>query len=146
MSSLIWDQDNIVQRVRDNVEELGHVKYDKTANEYVLWLRDTRDVFGINKGYVRGDTFSSMADAKRHAAQSTSARLFHYMWLVGLRHDRDRPDKEIDKSIENAHDAKPLTESTFKEEMKKGKRRGYWMAAFGVVMAILVRLLLEIVL
>ena len=65
MSSVVWDKDNLIQKVGGNVEELGHVKYDQHSNEYVLWLKDTRDVFGTNKGYIRGDSFPSMKDAKQ---------------------------------------------------------------------------------
>ena len=119
MSSVVWDKDNLIQKVGGNVEELGHVKYDQHSNEYVLWLKDTRDVFGTNKGYIRGDSFPSMKDAKQNAAGSKSAFLLHYMWMVGLRDDRNKTGKDVTQGIEDSERSKPLTESTFKEEMDK---------------------------
>ena len=44
MGSVLWDANNLIQKVGENLEELGHVKYDETANEHVLWLRDWRNV------------------------------------------------------------------------------------------------------
>ena len=100
-------------------ENWGNVKYDENLNEYTLWLKDIRDVFGNNKGYIRGDSFPSMKDAKQHAALSMSARLFHYMWLVGLRGDGNDTGKDVAQGIEDAESGKPVTVSTFKEEMNK---------------------------
>ena len=51
MSSVVWDGDNLVQRVGDDIEELGHVKFEPASNRYVLWLRDLRGVFGVNDAY-----------------------------------------------------------------------------------------------
>ena len=119
MSSIVWDKDNLIQKVGGNVEELGHVKYDQHSNEYVLWIKDARDVFGTNKGYIRGDSFPSMKDAKQNAAGSKSAFLSHYMWMVGLRDDRNKTGKDVTQGIEDSERSKPLTVSTFKEEMDK---------------------------
>ena len=85
MSSVLWDGDNLIQKVGPHVEQLGHVKPDENAGTYVLWLKDTRAVFGPANAYIRGDTFPSMKEAKQRAAISVSASLFHYMWLAGLR-------------------------------------------------------------
>ena len=122
MSSVVWDGDNLIQKVGGNLEELGHVKYDESSNQHVLWLKDIRDVFGTHKGYVRGDSFPSMKDAKQHAAFSTSASLFHYMWMVGLRGNGNETDKDVAQSIEDAERGMPLTVSTFMEEMSKAKK------------------------
>ena len=119
MSSVLWDGDNLIQKVGQNTEKLGHVKLDEHADEYVLWLKDTRGVFAPGNTYMRGDTFPSMKDAKQRAASSVSAWLFHYMWLVGLRDSAERSDSAIAQAIADAQDGKPLKESTFKEEMEK---------------------------
>lgn len=119
MSSVVWDKDNLIQRFRNHVEELGHVKFDPNSNNYVLWLKDTRDVFGINKGYVRAESFPSMRDAKQNAAFSVSAGLFHDMWLVGLRDTGIATDQDIVQRIRDAEGGEPLTVSTFKEELAK---------------------------
>ena len=121
MSSVLWDKDNLIQRVGSNIEELGHVRHEENSNQYVLWLKDTRGVFGSNKGYIRGDTFPSMEDAKQNAASSTSAWLFHYMWLIGLRTEGNERGRDVAQAIEGVESGKPLTESTFKEEMDKLK-------------------------
>ena len=121
MSSVLWDGDNLIQRVGDDIEELGHVKYDEHSNTHVFWLRDSRNVFGVNKGYVRGDSFPSMGDAKLHAASSTSARLFHFMWLVGLRTGAQASDADVAQAIADTEAGRPLTASTFKAEMEKIK-------------------------
>ena len=118
MSSVVWDGDNLVQRVGDDIEELGHVKFEPASNRYVLWLRDLRGVFGVNDAYVRGDSFPSMRDAKQHAASSTSAWLFHFMWLAGLRDRGQASDADIAQVLADAETGKPLTVSTFKEEME----------------------------
>ena len=91
MSSVQWHGDNLIQRVGDSVEELGHVKYDENTGTYVLWLRDLRGVFGTNKRYIRGHSFASMEDARRRAAGSESAQHFHLMWLAGLRDSGQPP-------------------------------------------------------
>ena len=123
MGSVIWDANNLIQKVGENLEELGHVKYDEHSNTHVLWLRDSRDVFGVNKGYVRGDSFPSMGEAKLHAASSTSARLFHFMWLVGLRTGAQASDVDVAQAIADTETGRPLTASTFKEEMERAERR-----------------------
>ena len=119
MSSVVWDGDNLLQRVGNNIEELGHVKYEENSNEFVLWLKDTRGVFGNKNGYIRGDSFLSMRDAKQNAAFTTSASLFHHMWMVGLRDDGKEAEKDVAQAIEDAESGQPVTVSTFKEEMAK---------------------------
>ena len=121
MSSVVWDGDNLVQRVRDRIEELGHVKFEPASNRYVLWLRDLRGVFGVKDGYIRGDTFPSMTDAKQHAASSTSAWLFHLMWLSGLRDRGKASETDIAQALADAESGKPLSVSTFKQEMETVK-------------------------
>ena len=84
MSSVLWDKDNLIQRVGSNIEELGHVRHEENSNQYVLWLKDTRGVFGSNKGYIRGDTFPSMEDAKQK-------RCFLHVCVAFPLHVVDRP-------------------------------------------------------
>lgn len=134
MSSVFWDRDNLLQRVRDNIEELGHVKYEENSNEFVLWLKDTRGVFGNKNGYIRGDSFSSMKDAKQNAAFTTSVSLFHHMWMVGLRNNK-AADKDVTQGIEDAEKGKPLTESTFKAEMDEMKADFKKRAIIGYIFA-----------
>ena len=119
MSSVLWDGDNLIQKLGREVEQLGHVRLDENAGVYVLWLKDTRGVFGPGGTYVRGDTFPSMKDAKRCAASSVSASLFHHMWLMGLREGSEHADPAIDQAIANAQEGRPLEETTFKEEMER---------------------------
>ena len=69
----------------------------------------------------------------RTAAFSTSATLFNYMWMVGLRDDGKVSDKQLDRSKEDAERGKPLDESTFMEEMKKAKNRGNLGLVIGLV-------------
>ena len=137
MSSVLWDQDNLIQRVGNHVEELGHVKYDPNSNNYVLWLKDTRDVFGTNRGYIRGDLFPSVREAKQNAAGSMSAWLFHYMWLVGMRDAENPTDKDIAQGIRDAESGKPLTESTFKEEMEKADKRARLHLVIGIAIGVI---------
>ena len=119
MSSVLWDGDNLIQKIGQHVEQLGHIRRDANSDEYVLWLKDTRGVFGPGGTYIRGDTFPSMKDAKQRAAMSVSASLFHYMWLAGLRDRAERPDGAVAQAIADVEDGKPLKESTFKEEMQR---------------------------
>ena len=119
MSSVLWDGDNLIQKVGQHVDQLGHVKLDDHAGAYVLWLKDTRGVFGSGNTYIRGDTFASMKEAKQRAATSVSASLFHYMWLAGLRDSERQPDGAIAQAIADAEEGKPLKESTFKQEMER---------------------------
>ena len=119
MSSVIWDEDNLIQKVGQDVEQLGHVKLDENAGAYVLWLNDTRGVFGPGNTYIRGDTFPSMKDAKQRAASSVSASLFHHMWLVGLRDSQEQSASAIAQDIADAEDGKPLKESTLKKEIER---------------------------
>lgn len=121
MSSVIWDGDNLVQRVSDNIDELGHVKFEPDSSLYVLWLRDLRGVFGTKDAYIRGDSFPSMRDAKQHAASSTSAWLFHLMWLAGLRDRGKKSEANVTQALADAESGKPLTVSTFAQEMETVK-------------------------
>ena len=142
--SVLWDKDNLIQRVGSNIEELGHVRYEENSNQYILWLKDTRGVFGSNKGYIRGDTFPSMEDAKQNAASSTSAWIFHFMWLAGLRAE-GKTGKAIDQGIEDAESGKPLTESTFKEEMAKADKRERLYLGIGLGFSLLVGIVLSLI-
>lgn len=123
MSTVLWDGDNLIQKAGKNIEQLGHVKYEEASDDYVLWLKDTRNVFGTNTGYIRGDAFRSLEDAKQNATTSTSAFLFHYMWLVGLRDSSKIADKTVAQNLKDYENGRPLTESTFKDEMAKANRK-----------------------
>ena len=79
-----------------------------------------------------------MEDAKQNAASSTSATLFNYMWMVGLRDDGKVSDKQLDRSKEDAERGKPLNESTFMEEMKKAKKLNIRLFIFGLVASLFV--------
>lgn len=109
MSSVIWNGDNRVLRGGDNIEELGHVKFEAASNRYVLWLRDLRGIFGVNDAYVRGDSFPSMSDAKQNAVSSTPAWLFHLMWLAGLRDRSPISSAQVVQALADAESGKPLT-------------------------------------
>lgn len=146
MSSILWDGNNLIQKVGDNIEELGHVKFDEHSKDYVLWLRDTRGVLGSNKGYIRGDSFPSMEDAKQHAASSVSARIFHHMWMVGLRDGGIDTGKDFAQDIKDAESGKhPDTLQVIAElqkmqkqlkEAKKGAIRNYVVTLVSLVVAI----------
>ena len=77
MSSIIWQGDRLFQRVANDEEELGYVSLENDSGTYVLWLKDTCGVLGMN--YIRGDEFSSMTEAKAGAAVSPSAFIMHIM-------------------------------------------------------------------
>ncbi len=81
MSAITWKEENrLFQHVGTHEEELGYVAFDQKSKTYVLWLKDTCGVLGLNGGYIRGDEFPSMAAAKEKAASSPSAFIFH-MWM-----------------------------------------------------------------
>ena len=84
MSSITWDREQLVQRVGNDSEELGYVSLDSNSATYVLWLKDTVGVLDLNGGYIRGDEYASMADAKSNAAASPSAFIMHYIWMRRL--------------------------------------------------------------
>ena len=84
MSSIRLEGEKLLQRHRDSVAELGHIEYDKRTHKFVVWLRDSHDAFRMNRGYVRGDEYDSMTEAKAQAAASTAARLMHLLWLSRL--------------------------------------------------------------
>lgn len=82
MSTITWKEKNrLFQRVGTHEEELGYVALDQNSGTYVLWLKDTCGVLGLNGGYMRGDEFPSMAAAKQKAASSPSAWILHYIWV-----------------------------------------------------------------
>ena len=84
MSPITWQGNRLIQQVasRGMEEELGCVDLDASSGKYVLWLKDTRNAFAVNSGYIRGDEFDSINDAKRNAAGSVSANLMHHMWMA----------------------------------------------------------------
>lgn len=81
MSAITWQGDHLFQRVGTHEEELGYIDFDQNAQTYVLWLKDTCGVLGLNSGPIRGDEFPSMAAAKQEAALSPSAFILHYLWM-----------------------------------------------------------------
>ena len=92
MSKIIFAGNQLIQSVGEHSEILGLVSPEENPDgfPYVLWLLDTRGVFGFPEEdrkrpkYVRGDTFTSMQEARGKATSCASAQLFHYMWLIGL--------------------------------------------------------------
>ena len=126
MSSVVWDKDKLIQRVGDNTEELGHVRHDKNSNMYILWLK-------IDTGYIPGDSFVSMKDAKQHAASSTSALLFHYMWMVGL---RKAGAQGIENSISTLDKKMDLMAKEANEREIKSKKREIWIAVISSVITL----------
>ena len=87
MSSMWWDGNRIMQSVgsRDSSAELGYVGHDKHAKKYVLWLKDYGGDFIGNAGhYVRGDTWTSMEEAREEAPRCASAFLLHLKWMHSL--------------------------------------------------------------
>ena len=112
------------------------MKYDENSKDYVLWFKDTRGVFGdTTRGniYIRGDSFPSMEDAKQNAAISVSASIFHHIWMAGLQDKGKIGNKQFAQFKEDADSGKPLTESTFKEEMGKFKCWSIIGTVIGVV-------------
>ena len=82
MSSMTWRDDRtIIQRAGNEAEELGYVELENDTGFYVLWLKDTCGVLDLSGGHIRGDTFSSMEDARQRATLAPSAFIMHYMWL-----------------------------------------------------------------
>ena len=103
MSSVYWEGDRLLQNGgKDRVEELGVVALDKHSNTYVLWLKDTCDVFGLPGTYLRGDEYPSIALAKQNAALSMSARIAHHMWMIKLfkeaKNDKKHSQNWVDES------------------------------------------------
>ncbi len=125
MSSVVWDKGKLIQQAGGNTEELGYVKYDESSNMYILWLKDVRGVFGVNVKHIRGDFFTSMSDARQHAASSTSAFLFHYMWMVGL---RKVGAESIEDSISTLNKKMDLMAKEANKREIKSKKREIWIA------------------
>lgn len=136
MSSIVWDGDNLIQRLGRSSAELGHVKFDQDPSKVVLWLRDTRNVFAVNGGYVRGDEFASMSEAKKLAAVSSSASLLHHLWLAGLK-GSEAAEAKIRQALADAQTGKPLRESTFKEVMAERDRQAKRWAILNLLWSIL---------
>ena len=95
MSSINWNGNRVMQRVGNDAEELGYVDLDSNSGTYVLWLKDTCGVLDLSGGYIRGDEFESMSDAKNEAASSPSAFIMHYIWL--RRATRNRAIEAVDE-------------------------------------------------
>ena len=81
MSSVTWKENRLFQHVGKHDEELGYVDFDQNSTTYVLWLKDTCGVLGLHGEYIRGDESLSMAAAKQKAASSSSAFIFHCIWM-----------------------------------------------------------------
>ena len=56
MSSMIWHDNILVQRLMSHTEELGRLKYDSFTGTYVLWLKDHWGRFGPKGGHFRGES------------------------------------------------------------------------------------------
>ena len=148
MSSVTWQENRLIQRAREQVEELGYVAFDQNSNTYVLWLKDTCDAFGLNGGYLRGDEFPTLDAAKQTAAFSMSARLVHHMWMVKLGKESRKDRKYVQEWIDELQaSGEILSESSFLSHMKKMelKKRKFsiFMTIFGVIFGILLTLVYE---
>ena len=99
MSSVTWNGDKIMQHAGTDDAELGYISLDKPSGTYVLWLKDTCGVLDLNGGYIRGDEFASMAEAKEKGASSGSAFIMHYIWIrrVTKRRALEALDEHWDK-------------------------------------------------
>ncbi len=84
MSSIRRDGKRLTQRHNGTEAELGYIDYDSSVGRYVLWLKDSRDLFDIGRGYVRGDEYPTLGVAKAQAVMSPSANLMHLLWITGL--------------------------------------------------------------
>ena len=96
LSSILWSDDRLIQRVGNREEELGKVAWDESAGMVVLWLKDTFGVLGPERTYIRGDEFSSMYEAREKAASSPSAFLMHCLWM--RKSVKDQVADEVDKN------------------------------------------------
>ena len=86
MSNMRWEDDQkIVQGLRDQTAELGYIGAETHTGKFVLWLKDNEGIFGAKDGYIRGDEWDSLDEAKQRAIDSTSARLAHFIWLQSLK-------------------------------------------------------------
>lgn len=81
MSSITWNNDQLIQQAGKQTAELGYVRQDSSSGKFVLWLKDTCGILDLNGGYIRGDEFASMAVAKEEAAVSPSVFIMHYIWM-----------------------------------------------------------------
>ena len=87
MSSLQWDGHRIIQSVgsKKASAELGYISHDKHSGKYVLWLKDFAGDFSGNPGhYVRGDSWDTLDEAHKEAANCPSAFLVHLKWMHSL--------------------------------------------------------------
>ncbi len=86
MSGMRWEDDGkIVQELRNQKAELGYIGHERDTGKFILWLKDPEGIFGNKAGYIRGDEWDSLDEAKQRALDSTSARLAHFMWLQSLK-------------------------------------------------------------
>lgn len=81
MSIMYWQGNKIIQGVGDESSELGYVGFDDNTKTYVLWLKDHEGLFIGAGSYIRGDEWSTEAEAKGKATLSVSARLAHFIWM-----------------------------------------------------------------
>ena len=102
MSTMYWQGDKIIQGVRDESSELGYVGFDDNTKSYVLWLKDHEGIFIGAGSYIRGDEWSSKAEAKGKAALSASARLAHFIWMkqASKKSKSNRSNKEKSDAID----------------------------------------------
>ena len=148
MSSVTWQGNRLIQNAGDHVEELGYVSLDQNTNTYVLWLKDTCNVFGLNGGYLRGDEFPSLASAKHNAAFSTSANLVHHMWMIKLGRESKKERKHVLEWIdERLASGDILTKSSFLSYMdnkaKMDRKFDVFNMVLGVILGILATLIYE---
>ena len=82
MSGIFWKENTLFQRVGNDEEELGFIGFNVNSEIFVLWLKNTCDLLGPKGGFTRGDEFPSLEAAKRHAATSRSASIYHHVWMM----------------------------------------------------------------
>lgn len=82
MSDMHWVGDKIIQTAGEEQAELGYVEFENDTRLYVLWLKDYGGGFSSHPGgYVRGEDWDTLDDAKANAITTASAKLLHLAWL-----------------------------------------------------------------
>lgn len=81
MSFIERHENKFIQRVGKREEELGKIEFDPASKTYVLWLKDTCGVLGLNSGYIRGEEYASLDEARKSAASSPASFILHWIWM-----------------------------------------------------------------
>lgn len=86
MSSIRWENDRLIFRVRGKAEDVGYAKIDEASNKWSVFFKDSSGIMLGNVAHVRlVEEFSSLQEAQIKSFETSLFRYFSSVWHENYR-------------------------------------------------------------